>query len=819
MAAAIIAGVPVSGLHAEYLTSVNIRGVAAKVQARVDESGTETQEVEWTEVTLPAAGSLGVEVLYKADKLSDVDNLRVTGPMNDQDWSTLNNMNLVRLDLSGATASSIPDRTFYNKSRLESFLFPQGVTSIGEYAFYQCGLKEIVIPSSVAYLAQYCFKECTGLTRVEWNCPSNVPANCFDNCNNLTSFVMSDGATTIGDYAFHSCDKLAEVRLSGALNSIGRYAFYNCKALTEVSFPETLTTIGQSAFSYCGLVRVVLPDAVSSIGSYAFDSNSALGEVVLPANVFVYDQYEFGSCYNIRKVTCRAATPPTISNGNNPLFNSSIRPGCTLVVPDFAVVDYKLHDYWHNFGTITGGVQSDAWTIASSLSLLNDRRMDGTPSVTIKGGGSLAVGGSAPMPMNDFRVESDLRYNYLSYGQLINSSPAMTAQSGGLRLKTYSDRWYFICMPCNVKLSQVSHSAGASFVFRYYDGETRGANASTGAGWKNVAADGVLEAGKAYIYQCSEEGDIIMPLESDGLAGLLDNTHRVTPVNAWASESALHSGWNLIGNPWLSYFDMAYTGLTCPVTVWNDNNRNYVAYSLIDDDVVLAPMQAFFMQQTDTDSEVTFDIQGRQLTSQVSRPASVKSRSSETASRSVFNIVISGDEGEAADRMRIVLNDEASEEYEPGRDASKFFSEESKCAELYSIDIDGNELAINERPSTTERVAVGVTVPQAGRYVIKCTRADGSVTLYDNLNGRNADLGAGEEYRFDADAKGQINDRFFLALRPHSSALESIESGAAEATESEIYTLDGVKVPSEATLGAGVYIVKNGNGVSKKIVK
>lgn len=114
-----------------------------------------------------------------------------------------------------------------------------------------------------------------------------------------------------------------------------------------------------------------------------------------------------------------------------------------------------------------------------------------------------------------------------------------------------------------------------------------------------------------------------MNLDADGIQGLLAAGHRTVTVNAWASENAANAGWNLVGNPLLTYFDMASTSLTCPVTTWDDYNRRYVAYSLIDDDVVLYPSQAFFMQQIGENADITFDAKGRQLTSEVARVSGV----------------------------------------------------------------------------------------------------------------------------------------------------------------------------------------------------
>lgn len=346
---------------------------------------TETPEVEWIEVTLESAGSLGVEVLYKVDKLEDVVNLRVSGPLNDQDWATLSNMSAVNIDLSGATSGNMPSKVFESKTNLRTFLFPQGVTSIGEKAFYRSGLTEVEIPATVRSVGSNCFYNCPNLVNVDWKATANIPDYCFYGSKQLASVTIADGATAIGQYAFKECKNLAEIYLPSTLKTIDLEAFYYCEQLSEVIFPESLTTIGTRAFYSCNLIKVVLPDSVKSLSSNAFSYNRQLMEVVLPVGISTYKSGQFTDCNNITKVTCRAATPPsTLSGSGNTYPFSMSKANCTLIVPDFAVVDYKLDDYWHNFGTIEGGVQSDSWAIASNLSLTNDRRMEGTPSVTLE---------------------------------------------------------------------------------------------------------------------------------------------------------------------------------------------------------------------------------------------------------------------------------------------------------------------------------------------------------------------------------------------------------------------------------------------------
>lgn len=798
------------------------------------------EQTDWVSVNLESAGSLGVEVLYKVDKLSDVQNIRISGPLNNADWTTLSNMtSVVNIDLSDASATSLPDRTFYGRSSLKTILLPQGLTSIGKECFKSAGLVEIVIPQTVKTIGQACFYECRSLSTAEVNGVSSLSYQCFSGCDNLTSISLGEGIKSIENQCFENDKNLTEISLPSTLVTIGQYTFQNCLSLTEIVFPESLRSIGYYCFYNNGLKKVILPEMLSTIESSAFAYCNSLTEVVLPAMVFEYSD-QFRECRNISKITCRTATPPAIGSNHDP-FNQTNKGAITLCVPEFSLVNYKLDTYWLKFGNIESGVTADYWALKSDLSLTNNRRIDGTPSLGILDGGSLTVSGSAPMPVNHLAIRENLYYNGRAFGQLLNSSPAMTANNCTLSFYCDRNRWQFISMPCDVKLSNVSHSAGGSFVFRYYDGESRAAN-GTGASWKDVPADGVMEAGKAYIYQSDTDGDIVMNLDADGIKGLLAAGHRTVPVSAWASENAANAGWNLVGNPSLTYFDMASTSLTCPITIWDDYNRRYVAYSLIDDDVILYPTQAFFMQQVGENAEITFDAKGRQLTSQVARDARSGATPRAAGNRRLFNITLAYEGEQSYDRTRVVLNDEASLEYESGCDASKFFADGGNEAEIFTIDADGNRLAINERPVSDGKVRLGVYVPVKGQMTLSASRADGDIKLYDSLTGIQTSIGAGSSYTFTSDDCGYIDSRFSLDLSglttgiadqaADSDVTVSVNGNVITVTGADgisvtVYAVDGRTVATSSssasahsfTLPAGIYIVKAGNSAVKCIVK
>ncbi len=125
--------------------------------------------------------------------------------------------------------TEIPDGCFAYSSALTSVDLSgsPGITSIGDYAFYNCSaLASVSIPDGV----------------------TSIGANTFRGCSNLASVSIPDGVTSIGNNAFRDCSNLASVSIPDGVTSIGTYAFGQCGALTSATFKDTTTWyVGTSA--------------------------------------------------------------------------------------------------------------------------------------------------------------------------------------------------------------------------------------------------------------------------------------------------------------------------------------------------------------------------------------------------------------------------------------------------------------------------------------------------------------------------------------------------------------------------------------------
>ena len=154
----------------------------------------------------------------------------------------------------------IGDEAFYWRTSLESVMIPDSVTSIGDKAFYLCfGLTSITIPDSVTDIGVYAFSACSGLTSVAIpDSVTSIREGTFSDCQYLKTVTIPNSVTSIGNSAFSGCWNLTNITIPDSVTSIGDEAFYACGApmggsggLTSVTIPKSVTHIGQGAFSSC----------------------------------------------------------------------------------------------------------------------------------------------------------------------------------------------------------------------------------------------------------------------------------------------------------------------------------------------------------------------------------------------------------------------------------------------------------------------------------------------------------------------------------------------------------------------------------------
>ena len=193
--------------------------------------------------------------------------------------------------------TSIGDSAFCECGSLTSVTIPNSVTSIGDVAFYECGsLTSVTIPDSVTSIGETAFWRCTALASVTIpNRVASIGGRAFMECGSLTSITIPDSVTSIGFAAFSNCGSLASVTLPKGIASISESAFADCHSLTSVTIPDSVTLIGNGAFARCdGLTSVTIPASVAGIGDYAFDGCAKLTDVYYGGTAAQWETVEIG---------------------------------------------------------------------------------------------------------------------------------------------------------------------------------------------------------------------------------------------------------------------------------------------------------------------------------------------------------------------------------------------------------------------------------------------------------------------------------------------------------------------------------------------
>ncbi len=189
---------------------------------------------------------------------------------------------------------------------ITSVAIPNGVTSIGEGAFYSCAsLVSAKIPGSVDRIGNSAFEECSSLTEVEMpEGVSHIGNRAFYWCISLERISIPESVESIGEEAFYCCGGLTDVEIGGNVTSIGDWAFESCRNLENVSIPGSVETIGDGVFGECvSLAGVEIGEGMTSIGSHMFSGCASLENVSLPDSLENMGEGAFIGCVSLAGVS------------------------------------------------------------------------------------------------------------------------------------------------------------------------------------------------------------------------------------------------------------------------------------------------------------------------------------------------------------------------------------------------------------------------------------------------------------------------------------------------------------------------------------
>ena len=206
--------------------------------------------------------------------------------------------------MRGYNAYSIKSPACDN-SNIKNVVIEDGITSIGNNAFYGCSLTNIRIPGSVTSIGKYALEDCMSLTSVTIpGSVSSIGEYAFSDCRNLTDATILDGVTSIENRAFWGCSSLTSVTIPNSVTNIGESAFWHCSELTSVTIPDGVTSIEDHVFVSCySLTSITIPNSVTSIGNFAFRSCTELTSITIPDGVISIGNFAFSGCNELTSIT------------------------------------------------------------------------------------------------------------------------------------------------------------------------------------------------------------------------------------------------------------------------------------------------------------------------------------------------------------------------------------------------------------------------------------------------------------------------------------------------------------------------------------
>ena len=306
---------------------------------RADDSSTETT-VDGVTYTLATAED-GTQYATAKYGGSDSDKTSLT---------TVTILSTVTINDQEVQVTEIAASGFANCTALQEVTLPEGLTTIGDYAFSaDAKLTQITLPTTTQTIGNGAFRA-TGLTEVAIpKSVSTISQYCFAYCSSLSkiSFEGGGGLAEISMNCFESCTSLTEVTVPEGVTQIRGGAFMNCSSLKSVTLPKSIAEIQWMAFSQCTALKTVKLYAVARPTTYPNDQGGSFYNMPTTAQLLVpkTSTYESWSEYFQGDGTEGSSGVQSLFNmSDDGTINVTDSEGFTDVFHALADPDYDLTD-------------------------------------------------------------------------------------------------------------------------------------------------------------------------------------------------------------------------------------------------------------------------------------------------------------------------------------------------------------------------------------------------------------------------------------------------------------------------------------------
>ena len=271
-------------------------------------NGDETEWNGWP-LALNVENQCGVRMYWEFDSATATLTFYGEGEMYDYETASASrpawyaNYSSVQHVVLSEGITRVGNYAFYGFNKITDVSFPSTLQELGTGAFWNCSkLNNVVLPANLETLGSYAFYNCQGLTALSFNDKlKSIGSSCFQNCYYLAGeLVLPEDLETLGSYAFSNCRSYTAISIPGSLKTVGEYAFSNCYGALSLSLGEGVERIGRSAFNYCyGFTELTLPASLRELGTSCFQACSGITSVTIPAGVTTVSTHVFSNCTNL----------------------------------------------------------------------------------------------------------------------------------------------------------------------------------------------------------------------------------------------------------------------------------------------------------------------------------------------------------------------------------------------------------------------------------------------------------------------------------------------------------------------------------------
>lgn len=257
------------------------------------------------------AGNLSAEIDKCAFEGTAIRNLDIKdiSKLDEGVYQNCENLESVTINGDGA----IPNGLFSRCKNLKNVTINEGITAVGDAAFFNTAVEKIILPSTVIVVRTEAFRDCRQLREVVLNDGlKTISESAFKRTENLSEISIPDSVKHIGSGCF-ACSGIKSVKLpeNNAFTAILWETFFGCQNLETVKLPDSVNAIDDYAFSECTSLKNINLEKIGRIGPSAF-AKTALEKITL--TVMGTGSRAFAQCENLKEADLSGAVANKISS-------------------------------------------------------------------------------------------------------------------------------------------------------------------------------------------------------------------------------------------------------------------------------------------------------------------------------------------------------------------------------------------------------------------------------------------------------------------------------------------------------------------------